>query len=219
MRTRFLGLVAVVFALLLAAAAPASAATDITYSQDQSRSSRGAGQATASATADRNTGAMSADASATGGGNASSSANPLGSVFGGLFGALFGPSGPSSARGQIFVNGGEVVPAGQYRVTVTFTGADTDESATGSGTSRGSVSSQATNFAGGENFAVVGSAAAELPSQPGTVVLTYDVILNNENGVSVSATLTSEASANGQGNSATTGSDVQATSIDIQPIG
>ena len=129
---------------------------------------------------------------------------------------IFGPSGPSLGRGEVFVNGGEGLTAGTYSVTVTFTGADTDEATEGNGTARGFVSSEATFSNGGENFAVIGSRTAELPDDPATVVLQYEVDLPIDAGMTVNATLSSDAQANGEGNSATTESIVQATTIEIE---
>lgn len=225
MRRPFLatGVLAATGALLLATASPAMA-TEITSSQDQSGGSAGAGTITADSTADLDTGALTATASAVGGGDGGE-ANPifgfLCSFPGGLLSLLFpdlaGPSGPSTARGAVFLSGGEDLQAGQYQVTVTFTGAQTTESTQGSGVANGLVSSRATFSTGGENFSVVGSRSQDLSADPETIVLQYDIAIPTAGAVGVTATLASEASAKGEGNSAAVDSAVTSTTIEIAP--
>lgn len=102
---------------------------------------------------------------------------------------LFPYSSPTFGGARAVVSGGGDVTEGVYEVTVTFTDADTDESATGSGVSQG---------------------RAVVPNNTGTLVVQFVVTIAEAGSLGISAEIQSNSSANGTGNSATTESRAQA---------
>lgn len=124
-------------------------------------------------------------------------------------------SSPSTGSARAYVSDGGEVTEGVYEVTVTFTGASTDESETGSGVAQGTVRSTATL---GDDV-TLGIADADLGSQAGTVVLQYEVSVPYDGSLSIVAEVMSLSSANGKGNAASTESDAAATLISFTKIG
>lgn len=179
----------------------------------------GAGAANTDASADGATGALWATSSATGGGNGGG-----GGPIGGLLGNLFPNTGPTIANAKAQVSGGGDVTEGVYEVTVTYSGSSANEARTGSGESEGFATSEAGYF--GENSNAppgetqfVGSGFAELPSEPGTTVIQYEVTIPGDGSLGIIGAISANSNANGRGNSGSTESTVQGTDISFQKIG
>lgn len=123
---------------------------------------------------------------------------------------LFPYSSPTFGGARAVVSGGGDVTEGVYEVTVTFTDADTDESATGSGVSQGRAGVTANDGLQGDGQVVFATEAAELPNNTGTLVVQFVVTIAEAGSLGISAEIQSNSSANGTGNSATTESSAQA---------
>lgn len=189
-----------VTAVILVTAASGAGADPGNYYADGIESvTVGTGSASAETEADE-FGQLRADSSATGG------------TKRGLLGRY---SSPSTGSARAYVSDGGEVTEGVYEVTVTFTGASTDESETGSGVAQGTVRSTATL---GDDV-TLGIADADLGSQAGTVVLQYEVSVPYDGSLSIVAEVMSLSSANGKGNAASTESDAAATLISFTKIG
>lgn len=130
-------------------------------------------------------------------------------------------STPASGSSRTYVSDGVGVQEGDYEVKITYSGADTDEITKGSGVAQGRVYSE-TGFFGpggyGESVSV-GTSAAELPNQPGTVVLSYVVHVPEDGQLSATAGIQALSSANKPGNSATTTSRAVVSDLSFTRLG
>jgi hypothetical protein len=142
-------------------------------------------------------------------------------LFGSLLPGLLPPSGPAEADARALVSGGLVDASAdrEYDITVTFEGAETDESASGTASSRGFAQVEASVGGGGGHTTTVGIEQAELPSEPGIVVIDFRVRLPFDSSLGVTASITSLSSAEGEGSSSVTDSSVDRTTIDITEVG
>lgn len=204
--------------LLIGAGTAGAASVAITYADGYQSTNPGAGSATANADADLN-GRLVASTSAVGG---QGTGIPIVSdLLNGLVPGVLPPSGPAEASSQALVSGGLVEASAdtEYDITVTFEGADTDESVAGTASSRGFAQVEASVPGPDGHTTTVGIEQTELPSEPGTVVVQFRVTLPYDSSLGVTASIGSLSSAAGQANSSTTESTVDRTIIDITPVG
>lgn len=205
---RLLAMITIATTVLVGAASTAVADPGDYYADGFESATQGTGSAHADTEADR-FGNLSATSSATGG-----------TAFLVPILELLPYSNPSSAAARAFVSDGGEVTEGVYEITVTYTNAQTDESETGTGVAQGRALAKAGFFDGGGGHSItVGADAVDLPSEPGTVVLSYEVNIPADGQIGISAEIQALTNANGEGNAASATSSGQVTDISFTKVG
>lgn len=168
----------------------------------------GAGTEVSDATADGATGALDARAQAVG----ADSLLPV-VIRGFLPPNLIPGQGPSTAAANAGVDRTFEVEPGTYEVTVSYQGAQRDESETGNSTAAAYVQTHATTSSDQR------IAFDDLPDATGTVERTFVVeVPEGSDSIGVSATAVALASADGKGNAADTSATVGQTTIQVEEI-
>ncbi len=190
--------IAVAFAATTAAAAPGSYFVD-----GEEIVKNGTGTATADFTADA-FGQMSVTSSAIGGTKK---------------GLLGNQTKPTTGTAEALVSEGYVVGAGTYKVTVTYAGARTTESATGNGAATGRVEVEATLATGLFDPVVLGGAQADLTSTARSTTVTFQFTLNKDSSFNVQAEIEATSTAKGKNNTASTSASSDAVTFSVQKTG
>ena len=207
MRRRLLTLTALPAVLTIGVAGVSSAdvgGTPSTFEQVR----QGGGSASANAEAGA-TGALSGEASSTGGDV---------DLVRGLLGLVLPVSGPARGLANATVEQSRQLDPGRYEVVVTFSGASGEEDVTGAGTAIASV-----GFAVPDPFAIEPGVLragdiAELPSSPGTVVVSGELQIDQPGTYSVVANVLAQTIATGAGNAASAEASSDQVDIEVTKI-